>query len=283
MSRRPGSVFWALLALLAAGPAAGQGLFGMAGGDNKGGDGPLEVFADDGIEWLQEEQIFIARGNARALRGGVDLRADVLRAYYKKDGNRNDITRIDAEGNVRIVSADEKAFGDKGVYDVEKGILVLSGRKVRLVTPQDEITADRQIEYWEQRQLAVARGNAFATREDKRLRADVLTAHFRKGKDGKSRAHLVEAFDNVYIVTADETVLADRGVYNVETGIATLTGSVKITRGPNQLNGCNAEVNMNTGVSRLLACPGGSGGGRVRGLLQPDKTEGARPGGGKKE
>jgi len=116
----------------------------------------------------------------------------------------------------------------------------------------------------------VARGNALAVRGERRLRADVLVAHFRKNKSGKSRMWRVEAFDNVHIVTATDTVTAARAVYNADSSIATLTGSVKITRGDNQLNGCSAKVNMKTNISILHGCGSPAAGGqRVRGLLTP--------------
>jgi lipopolysaccharide export system protein LptA len=44
-----------------------------------------------------------------------------------------------------------------------------------------------------------------------------------------------------------------------------LRGGVKITRGADQLNGDAAEIDLNTGVSRLLS----SGSGRVRGVFGP--------------
>jgi lipopolysaccharide export system protein LptA len=54
--------------------------------------------------------------------------------------------------------------------------------------------------------------------------------------------------------------------------VATLVGDVKISRGENQLNGGYAEVNLNTGVSRLLGAPPDSDAkARVRGLLRPRK------------
>ena len=46
-----------------------------------------------------------------------------------------------------------------------------------------------------------------------------------------------------------------------------LKGGVKITRGPDQLNGDKAEINLNSGVSRLLS----GGGKKVRGLFGPKK------------
>ena len=41
------------------------------------GDGPLEIDADDGIEWRRNDKVYIARGNARAASGGLLLRRNV--------------------------------------------------------------------------------------------------------------------------------------------------------------------------------------------------------------
>ncbi len=238
-----------------------------------GGDMPIEIFADNGIEWQQENLIFLARGNARAVRGEVTVHADELRAYYRErqDGS-TDIWRLDANGKVRIKTAQETAYGKKAIYQVDNGILVLSGGKVRLVTATDEITADKQLEYWEKKQMAVARGNAFAVREDKRLKADVLAAYFHTNKKGENKLYRVDAFGGVKIVTGKDTATSDRGVYNVESGIATLTGSVKLVRGKNVLKGCSAEVNLDNGISKLYGCPPSvSGTGRVKGVLRPSK------------
>ena len=240
-----------------------------------GGDTPVEVFADNGIEWQQEDLVFVARGNARAVRGPVTVFADELRAYYReRTGGKTDIWRLDAIGKVRIKSPDGTAYGEKGVYNVDDGILVLTGGKqVKLVTPTDLITADRQLEYWEKRQMAVARGNAMAKRADKKLHAKVLAAYFKRAKGGENQLHRVEAFDNVKVVTAQDTAFSSRGVYNVNSGIATLTGNVKILRAGNTLNGCSAQVNLNTGISRLQSCKMDANGGtnRVRGVLRPRK------------
>ena len=246
------------------GPAVAQGV-GLPG---QSSDKPIEINAEQGIEWQQRNKVYIARGNARAAQGDVAVYGDVLTAYYRDtDGGETEIWRIDAEGNVRIVTPTQRAYGDKAVYGVDNGVLVLTG-KVRLDTETDRITARDSIEYWEKRNLAVARGNAVAIRGGNRLRADVLTAHFAKDKKGKARVRQVDAFDNIVITTPDEIIRSNRGIYDVETGIATLTGSVKITRGTNQLNGAHAEVNLNTGVSRIF----GRGRGGVQGIFTPEKV-----------
>jgi len=259
------------LALAPAPPASAQSLSLSASGSNA----PIEISADNGIEWQQENQLFLARGNAVAVRGTVKVRADVLSAYYRQSRKGGtEIWRLNADGGVRITSPRETASGEKGVYDVDKGILVLSGGRVRFVSGKDEISADGQLEYWERKQMAVARGNAIAVRADRRLRADVLAAYFRKDKKGKSSVYRVEAFDNVRVMTGKDRAEADRGVYNVQSGIATLTGSVRIIRGGNRLRGCRAEVNLNTGVSKLFGCArAGTGGRPVRGVIKSVKEK----------
>ncbi len=243
--------------------ALAQGL-NFGSGDS---DVPIEVYADDGIEWQQETLTFLARGNARAVRGEVTVYADELQAFYRKlPSGGSEIWRLDAISKVRIVTPGETAYGDRGVYDVDNAILVLTGKKVRLITPTDEVIADEQLEYWERKQMAVARGHAQVFSEDKNLKADVIVAYFKKNKAGKSAIHRVEAFDNVQIDTAKDRATSDRGIYSVKSGIATLTGSVKIARDGNQLDGCKAEVNMNTGISKMFSCAG-QGGGQVGGVF----------------
>ncbi len=253
----------AVLGMLALAPAHAQ-VIGLPGQDRTK---PIEINAEDGIEWRQRDKVYVARGNASASQGEVTVHADVLTAHYRElKGGGTEIWRIDADGNVRLVAPRQTAHGDKAVYDVTEGVLVLTGN-VRMETETDRITARDSLEYWEKKNVAVARGNAVAARGDRRIAADVLQAHFKKGADGKSRVHEIEAFDNVLISSAKEIVRANYGIYNVETGIATLTGSVKITRGESQLNGARAEVNLNTGVSTLL---GGDEG--VRGTFSRDQV-----------
>ena len=234
------------------------------------GDTPIEIDADNGIEWQQDGLVFVARGNARAIRGDVSVLADELRAYYRQtnDGS-TEIWRLDAIGTVRIKSAEGTAYGDKALYDVDNSILTITGKNLKLVSGEDWLTANDQLEYWETKQMAVARGNAVAKRADKKLNANVLAAYFHKNKKGETGIYRIDAFDDVKIKTAKDEATSDRGVYNVESGIATLTGSVEIIRDNNVLNGCSADVDLNTGVSRLHSCATGSG--RVKGRFRPTK------------
>ncbi|MBO6947980.1 MAG: hypothetical protein JJ855_08360 [Rhodospirillales bacterium] len=234
------------------------------------GDQPIEVYAQDGIEWQQDGSLFVARGDARAVRGEVEVLSDELRAHYRENASgQSEVWRLDALGNVRIVSDSETAYGDRAIYNADQKVLVVDGEKPRLVSGQDTLTATQQLEYWELKKYAVARGNAVATRENKRVFADVLVAHLRPDQQGKTKVYRVDAYDNVRIRTERETATGDRGVYNVESGIATLTGQVRLVRDDNELRGCRAEVNLNTGISKLFPCQGGQGSGRVKGSFVP--------------
>lgn len=234
---------------------------------------PIEVEAESGIEWQRDNKVVLARGNARAIRGDTEVRADLLSAHYRDRSNgTTEIWRLEADGNVRISSPTETAYGEKGVYDVDSGVLQLSGGDdLRIVSEEAVVRADRRLEFWPQKQVLYALGNASAVQQGNRLDAEILTAFFEKDAAGKTRIVRIEGSENVRVTTPDEILKADQGTYNMETGIATLTGSVKITRGRNQLNGCKGEIDMNKGVSKIFGCkPGASGTPRVRGLIQPD-------------
>ncbi len=293
----------ALLIALLAWPAVAQNIDMSQGG-------PVDITSTDGIEWRQEQRVVIARGNAQAVRDGVTVTAARLLARYRPQAGAapaqpaaataaeatmsggNEIFRLEAEQNVRIATATDTATGDRAVYDIDQAVLVLTGRELTLVTPNQRIVARDSLEYWSQRRMAVARGNAVLTTTDNRyVGADTLVSYLTaegtpapvRGTapgaapppPGSGRIDRVELFGHVEIRTATEVVRGDRGVYSAETGLARLLGNVRITRGDNQVNGTEALVNLNTGISRLVNTPGQ----RVQGLIVPQQQQRA-PGAG---
>ena len=60
-------------------PLAAQGLgLGAASEDR-----PIAISAASGIEWQQDAQVYVARGNAIAKRGTTEVYADTLTAHYR--------------------------------------------------------------------------------------------------------------------------------------------------------------------------------------------------------
>ena len=263
--------------LLAAALMLGTTAAGAQGlGALQEGEEPLEINAEEGIEWRRDSQQYIARGNARAAQGDLEVFADVLTATYRPTAaGDNEIYQIDAEGNVRIVSPGETVYGETARYLLDQRVLVLRGDNLKMVAGEDVLTARDTFEYWEELQVAVARGNAVAIRGDRRIRADSLVAQLAKGSDDNLEIDKVDAKGNVQISTPSDYVEGNQGVYYVRRQFATLTGAVKITRGDNQLNGEYAEVDLESGISKLMAGPPGTTAPtRVRGLLTPQKKQG---------
>lgn len=255
-----------LLALLAGAPL-GLALAQSVVSDSAGDERSIEIEAEDGIEWLRDAKRYLARGNATATRGGVTVRADLLTAYYRggEGGERQTVFRVDADGNVTITSGETEASGDKAVYHLDQKVAVLIGRELQLVNDDATITAEDSLEYWEERELAVARGNATIVQEANRLVAGILTAYIREDAAGGRSVQRIDALEGVHISTPEEIIRGKEGVYDVPNERATICGDVKITRGANQLNGECAVVDMATGKSRLT----GGTGGRVQGLILP--------------
>ncbi len=120
---------------------------------------PIEIVADGALEWLREEQLYVARGNALATRGSLSVGADRLTASTREgaDGQLV-ITRLGAEGDVRLSDPPLSARGGQGVYDLDEGVAVLSGTGLAMSTAEGELTARDSIEYFEREALLVARG-----------------------------------------------------------------------------------------------------------------------------
>lgn len=242
---------------------------------------PIEVTATEGIEWLQNDKRFIARGSAKAKQGDMSVVADELTAHYRdaRNGSTN-VYRVDAIGNVSIASASETASGAAAVYDFDKEVLVIEGSPVSLSTSSGKVTARRAIQYWSKERVAVAEGGAEAQDDTRRISADKITAFFSEASKGgaandRGDIRLVFAEGNVVLRTDKETVRGTRGEYNRETGIAKVEGNVSLVRGENQVAGGFAIIDTKAGTSRLFgsaaeaksSSPGANA--RVKALIAP--------------
>lgn len=261
----------------AAAPAADGNTAAAIANPAKGQPLPIDVNADQAIEWHQNEKAYVARGNASATRGDTTVYADVLTAFYRDvPHGGTEIYRLAADGHVRIKSPTDEAFGDRGIYDLDRKVAVLTGQHLKMITPTDVVTARDDLEYWDERKLAVARGDAVAVRiaNQNKIRADVLIGEFQDNPQGQLVMNRMDAHGHVVVTTQTDVARGDQGVYDLATDIAVLTGDVKITRGQNQINGAVAEVNMKTGISRMLTAPGAVHT-RVHGLFIPGQKAGA--------
>ncbi|MFT9399211.1 LptA/OstA family protein [Acetobacter sp.] len=282
--------------------------------------GQITVTAVGGFDWDQNQKKVTAYDQAKAIRGDVTVTADKLIAYYRKktpapgteppadaapadkkpdnagsepdSSGSSEIYRLEAVGHVHIYTQTDQAWGDKAVYDMDQAVLVMTGSAMKLVTPQDILTARDSMEYYSQQRISIGRGNATVTTNDNRqIRADVLVGYSAPPDttpkpaqtdaakpasgdplaNGSGKLEKVNAFGHVWVRTQTEIVTGDRGVYVPDTGIARVVGNVHITRGPNQLQGAAAVINMHTGIATMTEHPGS----RVSGVVVPNNGDGS--------
>ncbi len=291
-------------------PAAGSRAQLLAPGDDR----PIQIQADSGIEWQQDAKVYVARGNAVASRGPTELHADTLTAHYRDAkagtaGGSTEIYRIDAVGNVTIKRDGQVLTGDHLVYDVDQAVGVVTGKALKLTTANDTVTARDSFDWYDQKQIAVARGNAIATRNGKTVRADTITGYMAKatpgtakpaaastkpgpakagaasplGSGGESKLSRADAQGHVVVTNGPDVGQSDHAVYNAESGVVTLIGNVVITRDKNVIKGQYAVMDLNNNVSRMMPATAGGAGHpqRVQGLFVRRDGTAATPAGGK--
>ncbi|MBI1301644.1 MAG: ostA-like family protein [Alphaproteobacteria bacterium] len=243
---------------------------------------PIEVTAQESLEWFRNDHYFVAKKDVRASQGETTLHAATLTAKYAETETSNiDIHTITAEENVRIIAQDSQVFGDYAIYDVKKGYAKMTGSDLKLISEDQTVTANNRFEYWVNDGRLEAHGNAVAVREGDKLTSDQMIATFTE-RDGKRTLKTLEAIGNVVITTPDEVLKGERAIYNANTDIAELKDNVFITRGPNTLQGARAQVNLATNVSKMFGGTSASvspsattesGTGRVRAVFYPESKE----------
>ncbi len=270
---------------------------------------PLEITAEQTLEWHRNQKQYIARGKAEAKQGLTQINAETLTADYHETAKSNfDIYRMTALENVVITSQGNQAFGDKAVYEVGSGIATMTGKALKMTAPGQTISARDKFEYDVNAGRLSAYGEVLITRGNDKIQADKASAFFAQDGSPESKqenkqdntgaatatttsttasspmgGRKLERFEgegHVVVTTPTEILKGDRGVYHADTNVAEVTGNVKIIRGPNVLEGSRAEINLTTNVSKMFGnttgtapatTPGGKG--RVKGVFYPGSSK----------
>jgi lipopolysaccharide export system protein LptA len=239
----------------------GSGGFGFDSNDND----PIEISADNGIEWKREARTYTARGNALAQQGNTSIAADTLIAYLDE---QDELSNWEAIGNVKIQTSQSTSYGDRAEYTEATRLLVLTGNNLKVVTESQTVTARDQIEYWRDKDAVVAKGNVVIVRPQKNttIKSDEATAYFRDKRDDPatpedetgdgSEVYQVDAQGHVRVDRKEQTAFSDHLAYNPDTEVAILTGNVTIHSKDNTYKGARAELDLQNDVSRLLPAPG---------------------------
>jgi lipopolysaccharide export system protein LptA len=261
-------------------PAAGGG-FGLDNDNDK----PIEISAENGIEWKRDARTYTARGNALAQQGDTSIAADTLIAYLD---DQDELSHWEAIGNVKIQTDRSTSYGDRAEYTEANRLLVLTGNNLKVVTENQTVTARDQIEYWRDKDAVVAKGNVVIVRPQKNttIKSDEATAYFRDQTDDPatpdvesgSEVYQVEAQGHVRVDRKEQTAFSDHLAYNPDTEVAVLTGNVTINSKENTYRGARAELDLQNDISRLLPAPGQ----RVTTTIRPkdksnDNSTGTQP------
>ncbi len=235
---------------------------------------PLTLTADTALEWHRDQQKIIARGNVTAIQGESKIQSALMTADYTEGGDKNKFLpkTLRAENDVRISTPDGTAYGDVALYDIGQKNATLTGENLRLESDNFKLEANDRFSYNIQSGNLSAHGRAKLTQTTDKttntIEADSLTAHFIKTAGKNRDLEKMTATGNVIITTPTEVITGDQGFYNKQTNQAELRGNVKILRGPNELTGSLASIDLVTNISTLSG--GANNKGQVSGVFYPE-------------
>jgi lipopolysaccharide export system protein LptA len=236
-------------------------------------DAPIEISADNSLEWLQNKKQYVAIGNVEVTQGTSKILCDRLVADYRenKTSGKTEIWQLNAYNNVRLINDDNQAQGDQATHNIDTGLSTLIGSNLKLTMPEQTLTASQRIEYNMMQGIAKAVGDAKIVRGTDSLSANNIDATFGKDTTGKQILHSAIATGGVVIITPDEKLTGRKAVYDALKNTAEVTGNVIVKRGPNKLQGARAQVNLTTNISKMYGAP--KSGGRVKGIFYPSSKK----------
>lgn len=232
--------------------------------------GDIILDADDRVEYHQKEEKLVAKGNARASKENLSIKADTLIGYYNPK-SKNKISRIEAHKNVKMETPDAIASGDQMIYDIKEDSATLTGSPAKIKNTEFTITSKGPITYYQSQQKAIAQNNVEAVdNKNNHVSADLMTAWFTKDQNGKLVLNKIDIEQNVKIISKDATVTALKGTYHALEGKIYLYDDIVINQNGNILKGSRAETDLNTSISKILS---GEKSGRVQGVFKEKKKK----------
>ena len=236
-------------------------------------DEPIEIYADNGIEWHKNSKKYVALGNARAVSGGLSLKSDKIEAFYNETKDSSmDIANVIAKRNVVIQDKKMKITGGNfAEYNVKKDYFKVNGSRLKLTSQKNILRSNNKMEYWRSKGVAVATGKAEAQKENEFIvKADRLVWNLYE-IDKKITVKKIIGFSNVSIRSNNEVAFSDKGIYNNITEVCKLFGNVRLQRGDSFLTGEYAEVDLKSGISKILPAPKkGPNESKVRALIEKE-------------
>lgn len=188
--------------------------------------------------------------------------------------NRHDHARMVRRTAAAMLMTAALAGGGVALAQDDEGIMpgfdVDSDEPIRIESDSLEVR-DRD-------HRAIFSGNVVAEQGDTILRTRTLTVFYTgsmeastggPSPDSAQTIERLEAQGKVVVERLDQKATGDWAIFEVDTQMVTLGGDVVLTQGGNVVRGQKLLVNLDTGVSHLVAEEGSERGGRVQGLFIP--------------
>lgn len=133
---------------------------------------PIEVTAQQ-LEAFQEKRQAVFTGEVVAKQGDITLYCNKLVVFSLLE--QDQVDRLEAEGNVRVVQLDRTATADRAVYRQQQGTLVLYGH-AKVHQGQNQVAGNEITVYLLENRSVVKSG------ENKRVKA-VLFPNKKQGQE----------------------------------------------------------------------------------------------------
>lgn len=228
--------------------------------NNSKDETPLIIEAEEQVVCDETARKCVAKGKAMAQKGTNKVFGDILTAYLTDERK---ITAVTADGNVRMETPTDRAYGEHAHYDMALDRIIMTGGNLKITTPKETLTARDSLEFWHKENKGIAKGNAIAIfpAKGELVQADTLVAYFKKSsekkKDGEEKQSLdrIEAEGNVLASNPKGVVTGDRGIYLSNANRVEIFDNVKIMQEDNIIEGGYARYNLKTSIAEMFTAP----------------------------
>lgn len=214
------------------------------------------MLESDGMQCDRQNNFCKASGNVVVTKDNFKLESDIIITRLRKDKlGKQEIWQVEARGNIKFKgSVDETASAPYALYNIDEDKLILKTSENRL-----PILSQNKQHY-----PTLQKGEHL-------VRANEIIIYFKKSANNVTALKHVEAQGDVMLSTPIDLARGDFATYDPTTKLAELKGNVVIDRNSGQISGTYAEVNLDTGTSKMLSVAPGFEGlkKRVQVLLRP--------------
>lgn len=231
----------------------------------------INVEADNGIEYFEDKNMCIAKGNAVATKGSTKLTSNIMKVYFSGK-EKKEIQKIEADGSVVLTSPSGLLHCEHIVYTLDNELINAHGGKLTLsMSSGDVLKASEKILFYRNDNIGEAFGDVVFTSKNRVIQSPHMKALFCEADktdkktdtdEEKLKLDEVEAFEHVTITQEDKKSDCDYAKYSAKSGEVHLYGNVKIIDKSGTAFAQEAIYNQQKHTSYLM--PGEKRGGRVK-------------------